>query len=196
MGPNSSIVTPPYEGIVHWPVAIGVAFVRAGAGMCRSCSNAGSAPLPCLLGLILCTESASSMAPDPRAPAIFVSLSTIPSSEGILSKLLDLLSPSYVDVKNVKDVISGVSAPYTTLKTFNTYTYEENLTALEARVPDHIARSDWELAVADAKRFLVQWGSREPEPSVAQQWNDAIKRLSIEPVYPQWRISRSAMCSR
>jgi hypothetical protein len=68
MGPNSSIVTPPYEGIVHWPVAIGVAFVRAGAGMCRSRSNAGSAPLPCLLGLILCTESASSMAPDPRAP--------------------------------------------------------------------------------------------------------------------------------
>jgi flavin-binding protein dodecin len=46
--------------------------------MCRSRSNAGSAPLPFLLGLILCTESASSLAPDPRVIGSMTTFVTLP----------------------------------------------------------------------------------------------------------------------
>jgi hypothetical protein len=38
--------------------------------------------------------------------------------------------------------------------------YVEALASLEARVPDYVDRSDWELAVTDAKAFLGQWGER------------------------------------
>jgi hypothetical protein len=61
-----------------------------------------------------------------------------------------------------------------------------SLAALERRPPDHIEAADWQRAVEDGYRFLIQWGKR----ATALGWVDPdVFRLPPVPPnpHPSWR---------
>ena len=61
-----------------------------------------------------------------------------------------------------------------------------SLAALERRRPDHIEAADWQHAVEDGRRFLIQWGER----AAALGWVES-DVFSLPPVplnpHPRWR---------
>ena len=61
-----------------------------------------------------------------------------------------------------------------------------SLAALERRRPGHVEAADWQHAVEDGRRFLIQWGER----ATALGWVEAdVFGLSPVPVnpHPSWR---------
>jgi hypothetical protein len=75
-----------------------------------------------------------------------------------MGRLLDILDRALAESKGlplVASVALAAAAQQTIIPP--RHPYDETLATLEARVPAHVDRADWELAVADARRFLAQW---------------------------------------
>src|SRR5262249_11775381 len=82
-----------------------------------------------------------------------------------MNRYLDIIRSSDQSAKSdrrgalVASVASVATAQPNKIPT-RQHAYSAALATLEARVPERVDRVDWEQAVADAKRFLVQWGEQ------------------------------------
>jgi len=82
-----------------------------------------------------------------------------------MNRYLDIIRSSDQSAKSDKSppLVASVASVATTQRNeipTRQHAYSAALATLEARVPERVDRVDWEQAVADAKRFLVQWGEQ------------------------------------